>query len=280
MRSALVVLVLLLGQEANAAKAKKPEKEAPAPAVVKEEPKKALPQEDPKEKDDDEGDPSLTNKPRTYGSGYKVWGTRGGATLGGVDALRLSGFGGTHSFGDGYGNGGLEAFYFFSSKKGFDFGLGLRISGYPLGFAPGFEMRGQLVNAGKFRLAFSFHANAQLNVRYMFGGLSIAAHAELGLLMSYFFTDNIEFIFGPMAQGTLLFVALSLPVPQLGIVGRLGMTYTFKKSDIGLFQITDIGPGWYAPYGRPRATSTLAAQRAEAYFLVAVNFLIGVQVKL
>jgi hypothetical protein len=141
-------------------------------------------------------------------------------------------------------------------------------------------MRGQLASTGKFRLAFSFHTNAQLNVRYMFGGFSIAAHAEIGLLMSYFFADNIEFIFGPMAQGTLLFVALSLPVPQLGIVGRLGMTYTFKKSDIGLFQITDIGPGWYAPYGRPRATSTLAAQRAEAYFLVAVNFLVGVQVKL
>jgi hypothetical protein len=129
-------------------------------------------------------------------------------------------------------------------------------------------------------LAFSFYANAPYTIRGMFAGMSIGAHAEAGLLASYFVKDNVELIFGVTGQATLLMVALSLPVMQGGPNAHLGVTYTLKRSDVGLFVIGDIAPGWFAPYGYPRATSTLAAQRASPYFFVAVNFQLGVQVKL
>ncbi|MCC6809450.1 MAG: hypothetical protein IT381_18625 [Deltaproteobacteria bacterium] len=272
MRSFIVVLSLLVATPAFAAKSKKPE--APAP---KDETKEPEHDDKPEPK---HVDPRETNKPSPYGSGYASFGTRGGATLGGGGGLRVNAFGGTHSFGDGFGNGGLEAFYFFGGAKNFDFGLGIRLPGFPLGAAPALEMRGRIANHKGFHLALTLHANAPFTFTGMFAGQSFGAHVEVGMLASYFFTDNIEFIFGPTVQGTLLMIAYSIPVFQLGISGRLGLVYTLKKHDVGLMQITDIAPGWYAPYGRPRATTSLATQRAEPYFRVAVNFLLGVQVKL
>lgn len=279
MRSILAVLLILAATPAFAAKKKKEAPEPPPPAAKKEEPAPEPAKEEPKREEAQVG-AAATNKPRPYGTGYQSWSVRGGATLGGASAIRATAFGGTHTFGDGYGNGGLEAMYFFGTSPNVDFGLGLRISGWPIALAPGLELRAHLAESRAFHLGFLLIANAPFCFRGMFAGMSFGAHAEAGFMMSYFAKDNLELMFGVTGSATLLMVALSLPVMQGGPNAKLGLQYTLKKHDIGLFAAADISPGWYAPYGRPRASSSLASQRAEAYFIVAVNFMLGVAVKL
>jgi hypothetical protein len=224
--------------------------------------------------------PRLVNSPNPYGTGYESYGTRGGATLEGNPGLRISVFGGNHFFGDGYGYGGFEAMYFFSPGKSVDLGLGVRFSGWALGVAPGAELRWRWVKHGPFHLGLSLAAFVPFTFRGMFGGITVGAHVEPGILGSYFFADNVEFIFGVLVPMTLHVVSFSFPVPQVGFAGRLGVAYTFKKSNVGLFFLHDIAPGFYSPGGFPRATTSLATARAVAAFGVAVNFMIGVQVKL
>jgi hypothetical protein len=220
------------------------------------------------------------NAPMPFGSGYVPFGSRGGATFNGASGLRMSAFGGNHNYGDGYGLGGLEAHYFFGGSKNVDFGLGLRLAGWPVGAAPGLELRVRLVNAGPFHMALSLGAYAPFTFAGMFAGITIGANVEVGLLFSYFFADNIEFLFGVMVPATLHFVGFSYPVPEIGFAGRLGFVYIFKTINFGLMFLHDIAPGFYAPGGFPRAQNGLATARAEPFFNVGVNFMIGVQIKL
>jgi hypothetical protein len=260
--------------------AKKPKKDDP-PKVEKSEKAEKAEAKAEAPKESAKVDARQTNRPVPLAhSNYDQWGTRGGAVLGGASGIRAQAFGGNHFYGDGYGFGGLEAVYFFRLNPAVDFGLGLRFAAYPLGVAPGLELRLKLVRAGAFHLAASLGAWAPLTFAGMYGGITIGAHVEPGILASYFFADNIEFIFGFLVPMTLHIIAFSFPVPEIGFAGRLGVVYTLKKSNIGFIFLHDIAPGFYTRGGFPRAGSSLATARATPAFDVGVNFMLGVQVKL
>jgi hypothetical protein len=124
-----------------------------------------------------------------------------------------------------------------------DLGVGARLPFWGFGIAPGAQFRWRLFTSGQFQLAL----DASLYVPVSFAGYGqvvFGLSAEPGVMMSYFFKDNMELYFGlivpisPWLAPVVLF--------QIGFDARVGFAYTLKKSNIGFFAGFDLQPGLYA----------------------------------
>lgn len=191
-----------------------------------------------------------SNRPADFGSGYTSWGTRGGATLGGQNGANVMLHGGGAGGGiSGYGLGGIEGHYFLSLGQKTDLGIGGRLPFWPFGVAPGVKLRHGFISGQKFQLALDISAYVPIYFTGYFvgpaaSGIVLGLSIEPGVMMSYFFKDNMELYFGAFVPVGMRFIGGGFGL-GLSPFGRVGFTYTFKKQNLGVYGGFDVGPVIY-----------------------------------
>lgn len=177
------------------------------------------------------------------------WGTRGAATLGEGMALRV-GVGGSTAQTASSGFFNVEAGLLVGLGKSFDLAINLKLPMLgQFGVMPGIGARINLIDDKIFHVALV--ANLSVPIIYS-PGIWVGLHVEPGLMISYFFSERVEFYSGLLFAYAPLFMNPWVPGSgHASFVGtfRAGLAYTLSTSNIGFFLNFDGSVG-YEPVRR------------------------------
>jgi len=177
------------------------------------------------------------------------WGTRGAATLGEGMAFRV-GVGGSTAQTANSGFLNVEAGLLIALGKSFDLAVNLKLPMLgQFGVAPGIGARVNLIDDKVFH--FALVANVSVPIIYA-PGTWVGLNIEPGVMVSYFFSERVEFYSGILFAYSPLFINPWVPGNgHASFIGtfRAGLAYTLSTSNMGFFINADGSVG-YEPIRR------------------------------